>query len=105
MNSKPPNWTDDVGNRHVAPNMRDLPLLLQLGITRMMARTALNTVVYQKRQQEQLWARATEAVNILMCVLLPCVPNDEIDQYPYNEKWHFVARWYVRQHIPFVVSA
>jgi hypothetical protein len=46
-----------------------------------------------------------EAVKIVLCELLPRLPQDKIDRHPYNEKRRFVMRWFDLQHIPFVVSA
>jgi hypothetical protein len=87
MNPKPPSWTDDAGNHHQAPTLRDLPPLLRLGIKRMVAIIAASPAAHQNRNP------ATEAMNILLCVLLPYLPQDEIDRYPYHNKRHFVARW------------
>jgi len=91
LNREPPTWTDDHGHCHVAPNMCDLPLGLQAAITRMGALIARGT--------------ATEEVDIMLCVLLTRVSNDEIDRRPYGEKRHFVTRWFDNQKRLFVVSA
>ena len=91
LNREPPTWTDDHGHCHVAPNMCDLPLGLQAAIKRMEALIARGT--------------ATEEVDIMLCVLLTRVSNDEIDRRPYGEKRHFVTRWFDNQKRLFVVSA
>ena len=111
MNPKPPIWTDDAGAYHVASNMYDLPAELQAGITRMVTRIArnpaarLNGKQTTHGQREQVRAWATEAVNILLCVLLTHLPQDEIDRRPYGNKRRFVVRWCGHQRIPFVVAA
>jgi hypothetical protein len=92
-----PSWTDAAGTHHVAPAMCDLPPLLQLGIKRMVAIIAGSPVA----QHEQ----ATEAVTILLCVLLPHLSQDEIDRHSSNEKRHFVARWCDLQTSLLVVTA
>jgi hypothetical protein len=89
-------WTDETDDRHHGPTMRDLPPLLRLGIKRMVAVITGNPAARQDQ--------ATEAANILLCVLLPRVPQDEIDRYPYCKKRHFVVSWCSHQHIPFVTS-
>jgi hypothetical protein len=76
-------WTDDAGNRHAAPNLCDLPLGLQAAIKRMGALVVRGTAI--------------EAVDIMLCVLLTRLPNDEIDRRPYSEKRQFVARWFDNQ--------
>jgi hypothetical protein len=90
-------WTDDAGTHHVAPDMRTLPPLLQLGVKRMVAVIAESPAA----QQEQ----ATEAVNTLLCVLLTRLAHDEIDRRSYGDKRCFVVRWCDHQQIPFAVSA
>jgi hypothetical protein len=71
--------------------MCDLPLGLQAAIKRMGALIARGT--------------AMEEVDIMLCVLLTRVSNDEIDRRPYGEKRHFVTRWFDNQKRLFVVSA
>jgi hypothetical protein len=110
MHSNPPIWTDDGGNRHVLPNMRDLLPLLQLGIKRMGMAIALSTTIREGSQptnhhQAQRCASATEAVDIILCVLLTRLRQDEIDRHPDNEKRRFVARWFDLQKSLFGISA
>ena len=96
-------WTDDGGDRHRAPTMRNLPPLLQLGINRMIAIIAGSPAAHQDGKQTP--AQAIDAVNILLCVLLPRLPQEEIDRHPYNEKRHFVECWFDYQKSLFLVSA
>src|SRR4051794_8125604 len=110
MNSKPPIWADDAGNCHIAPNLHDLPQGLQAGIKRMVTTMVISTAALRTgktlthQQRGTLHAQATEAMDIMLSVLLTRLPNDQIDRHPYSEKRHFAAGWLNQQTNRFGVS-
>jgi hypothetical protein len=97
--------TDDDGNRHHAPALRNRPPLLRLGIKRMVAIIAGNPAAQGKQATNDEREQATEAINILLTVLLPRLSQDEIDWRPYSEKRQFVARWLNHQNLALARSA